>query len=78
MAPTYTVEIDSEGCKGCGYCHLACPAGVFSLGEKTNRRGYRAYQVAQPEKCRGCRKCFLVCPDFCLEVKVAQREGRAG
>lgn len=63
------VTVNTERCKGCNLCVVACPSGVLDLKKKeVNNRGYHyAYMIA-PDKCIGCQSCALVCPDACIEV----------
>jgi thioredoxin reductase/NAD-dependent dihydropyrimidine dehydrogenase PreA subunit len=68
----FTVELDFEGCKECGYCLKVCSMAVFGPGSSFNARGYRPLEVKNPENCVGCMKCFFSCPDFCIEIKGAE------
>ena len=64
-----TVQIDSDRCKGCNLCVVACPTSVLALrSQEVNDRGYHFAYMAQPERCIGCSSCALVCPDACIEV----------
>ena len=65
----FTVELDFEACKECGYCLDVCENEVFSPGSKFNPKGYRPMEVKNPENCIGCMKCFYNCPDFCITIK---------
>ena len=63
------VVVNTERCKGCNLCVVACPTGVLALQQKeVNNSGYHFAYMAQPEKCIGCQSCALVCPDACIEV----------
>lgn len=63
------VVVNTERCKGCNLCVVACPTGVLALQQKeVNNRGYHFAYMGQPEKCIGCQSCALVCPDACIEV----------
>ena len=70
MAKVYgAVEINSERCKGCDLCVVACPADVLGLQPKeVNNKGYHFAYGAAPENCIGCAACATVCPDGCIEV----------
>lgn len=63
------VVIDTERCKGCNLCVVACPVNVLLLKDKeVNDRGYHFAYMAQPHACIGCSACATVCPDACIEV----------
>ncbi len=63
------VTVNTERCKGCNLCVVACPSGVLALMQKeVNDRGYHFAYMAEPDKCIGCQSCALVCPDACIEV----------
>lgn len=69
------VTVETERCKGCNLCVVACPCQVLDLQKKeVNNRGYHFAYMAQPDKCIGCASCALVCPDGCIEVyKVVEK-----
>lgn len=63
------VEIDSERCKGCDLCVVACPADVLALQpQQVNDRGYHYAYPAHEDRCVGCAACATVCPDGCITV----------
>ena len=63
------VTVDTERCKGCNLCVVACPCGVLGLQQnEVNNRGYHYAHAVDPDKCIGCQSCALVCPDACIEV----------
>lgn len=70
------ITVNSERCKGCRLCVVACPFGVIDLHHKeVNNRGYHFAYMANPDACTGCTSCALVCPDACIEVyRAAGRE----
>lgn len=63
------VVINTDRCKGCSLCVVACPSKVLELQKReVNNRGYHFAVMARPESCIGCQSCALVCPDACIEV----------
>lgn len=65
----YSVTVDREACKQCGYCIEVCPRGVFSQTDSFNAKGYRPVLAKYADKCVGCRRCFFACPDFAIDVR---------
>lgn len=70
-ANRYTVEVDFNGCKACGYCKEVCGMGIFSKSKSFNDKGYQPMEVNGSDKCVGCRNCFFVCPDFSISITKA-------
>ncbi|MCK9424984.1 MAG: 4Fe-4S dicluster domain-containing protein [Ignavibacteriaceae bacterium] len=62
-----TVLINSENCKGCELCIVACSQESLSLSQKINLRGYRYVELSQ-DNCTGCTNCAIVCPDSAITV----------
>jgi len=62
------VAIDSEACKGCNLCVVACPTDVLHLQDKVNSKGYNPAFPINHDACTGCKICALVCPDMCITV----------
>lgn len=63
------IVVDTDRCKGCSLCVVACPKNVITLSEKAvNVHGYRYAQAANPDDCIGCASCGIVCPDGCITV----------
>lgn len=64
-----TVVVNTERCKGCNLCVVACPTNVLDLQAKeVNNRGYHFAYMKQSEECIGCAACGSVCPDGCIDV----------
>ena len=64
-----TVVVDTERCKGCDLCVVACPADILALNVKeVNNKGYNYVFMKNPDNCIGCANCGYVCPDGCLTI----------
>lgn len=64
-----TIVVNTERCKGCSLCIVACPLDIIALADKrVNRRGYRYVEQTNREACTGCTSCAIVCPDGCITV----------
>jgi 2-oxoglutarate ferredoxin oxidoreductase subunit delta len=64
-----TVTVNTERCKGCNLCVVACPSDVLELHPReVNDKGYHYVYMKQPEECIGCANCGIVCPDGCLTI----------
>ncbi len=55
--------VDTERCKGCQLCIIACPQKVIALANKVNLHGYPYVEAVNEEACVGCASCGIVCPD---------------
>lgn len=62
-----TIIVDTNRCKGCELCIVACPQNVITLANKVNANGYN-YAVLSGTTCVGCASCGIVCPDGCITV----------
>lgn len=62
------VVVDTERCKGCDLCVVACPSKVLALSKEVNAKGYSYSYMATPDDCIGCAACGYVCPDACITV----------
>ncbi len=63
------IVVDTERCKGCNLCAVACPLGVIELSaRRVNHKGYPFAQQALDCTCTGCAACATVCPDGCVTV----------
>ncbi len=63
------VEINTDYCKGCELCTLACARKLLKIGAAFNRNGnYTVEFVDAKGECNGCALCAEMCPDVAIEV----------
>lgn len=62
------IVVDTERCKGCNLCVVACPLNVITLANEVNVKGYNYAREALVDTCIGCASCAQVCPDGCISV----------
>jgi 2-oxoglutarate ferredoxin oxidoreductase subunit delta len=63
------IVVNTDRCKGCQLCIVACPQDVIALAQKkVNVHGYPYVEPANADKCVGCASCAVVCPDGCITV----------
>lgn len=63
------IVVNTDRCKGCQLCIVACPQQVIALAQKkVNVHGYPFVEPADADKCTGCTSCAVVCPDGCITV----------
>ena len=67
------IVVDTERCKGCQLCIIACPQKVIALANKVNLHGYPYVEAVNEEACVGCASCGIVCPDGCIRVSFQHR-----
>lgn len=75
-----TTTIQSDRCKGCGLCVIACPVEIIALLTDTvNAKGYPPATIVDPENCIGCANCAIMCPDSVITVHRAKtkKEGKS-
>ena len=68
------IVVDTERCKGCNLCAVACPLEVISLSKEVNTKGYNYAQETLDDTCIGCASCAQVCPDGCISVYKVKAE----
>ncbi|MBP1613657.1 4Fe-4S dicluster domain-containing protein [Bacteroides ihuae] len=62
------IVVNTERCKGCNLCVVACPVKVISLAKEVNAKGYNYALEYLENTCIGCSACATVCPDGCITV----------
>lgn len=62
-----TIIVETDKCKGCELCIVACPQKCIQLSKKFNLKGYHFAELKN-DTCTGCINCALVCPDYCITV----------
>ena len=62
------VVVDTERCKGCNLCAVACPLNLIQLSQQVNHNGYSFAVQTDANKCNGCSSCGIICPDGCITV----------
>jgi 2-oxoglutarate ferredoxin oxidoreductase subunit delta len=62
------IIVDTERCKGCNLCVVACPSDVIALNKQVNGKGYNPAFPQNHDACTGCMNCSMVCPDMCITV----------
>lgn len=69
------IVINSNLCKGCGYCLLYCPKQIIKIGENFNAMGFK-YAVPNDleKKCTACKTCAMMCPDAAINVYREEKE----
>ena len=67
--------VDSERCKGCGFCVDICPKNVLEITDKVNAKGHFPAFQARPEDCITCAICCNICPDVAITITETAQEG---
>ena len=68
------IHIDTERCKGCGFCVEYCPRDILELSEDFNGKGYHPPRVINEEECCYCQLCQTICPEFAIFVTIKKKE----
>ena len=64
-----SIVVNTDRCKGCSLCVVACPKDVIALSDKhVNVNGYPYAVAVRPDDFIGCASCGIVCPDGCISV----------
>ena len=63
------ISFETDLCKCCGLCILACPKKLIALSESINKKGYQAAYCTDPDKCIACAMCYTMCPDCVIRVE---------
>ena len=62
------IVVNTERCKGCDLCVVACPTETLALSNDANSKGYNFSFMEKEENYTGCAACAHVCPDACITV----------
>lgn len=63
------IVVNTDRCKGCSLCVVACPKEVIALSKKAvNVHGYQYAEAVNSDACIGCASCGIVCPDGCITI----------
>lgn len=64
------VTFETDLCKGCGLCVVACPKKIIALAEEEiNAKGYHPAVCTDQNACIGCAFCAMMCPDCIIKVE---------
>ena len=67
---TARVIFETDRCKGCGLCVMACPKKIVHInGDVVNAIGYNPAEVTDMSQCIGCAMCATMCPYCVIEVR---------
>ncbi len=64
------VTFNTDMCKGCGLCVIACPKKILVIAkDKINAKGHSPAEMIDETKCIGCAFCATMCPDCIIKVE---------
>ena len=61
LAGVATLELNAEGCIGCGMCETVCPHGVFAVNDGKA-------EILDRDRCMECGACARNCPVAVISV----------
>jgi NAD-dependent dihydropyrimidine dehydrogenase PreA subunit len=67
-ATNFTVQVNPDYCKECGFCFEVCKSNVFEQAKYLFVTGFRPTIVTNGQNCSLCYRCVQVCPDFAIEI----------
>lgn len=73
MKKNIRVFVNTERCKGCGYCRSVCPKEIIQMSEDFNTKGYHYAFIVNSSECSGCRFCAVICPDVAIEIEAVEQ-----
>lgn len=64
------VTFNTDKCKGCGLCVIACPKKILIIAkDKINAKGHSPAEMTDESQCIGCAFCATMCPDCIIKVE---------
>lgn len=64
------VTFNSDVCKGCGLCVIACPKKIVEIDKNAlNAKGHHPAKCTDEGACIGCASCAIMCPDCVITVE---------
>jgi 2-oxoglutarate ferredoxin oxidoreductase subunit delta len=63
------IKFDTERCKGCELCVVACPQSIIRMCDELNAKGCHPAVIVDESKCTRCGLCYRMCADLAIEIE---------